>query len=720
MIRAAARIVALILAASGIARAQNTPQPPPAATGPAVSLDEAVRTTLDRSPKLALQTQTIETLAGQLRETSGTFDTVFRASPTAGFQQQALSPGLQQSAKGLRDTLKNIQDNYTQLTGVLQIIIRNQQIVPPRCPASGTTFTFGSRQFSNAFLQNPINVDRIDTSERTLLGTNTFLNGTALGDLLGGISASAICTDPNIIQLAPQNFFDFFRRVGATGAIDQSGGQGLQAFLRGVNQIEPENRLLQLQITSAVAARARLALQRLGPVPIDDITFTSGLDVSAFKPFRNGWSFTADANIQSQERNYRDKPIDPAFGGLGQPPQFFTQIQFTLNAPLGRGFGTTQIAAPERSARLVLASERENLRHNATEEAFRTTLAYLNVIAARDTLAAYQDSLTRQNRIIQLTDQAVQIGDIARVETDRARARASTVQSAINAARASLTQNRISLAEAMGLDPDRLDATPLPAESYASATAAVPDANTLIAQALALRRDVRARARRLEATEILAAGARAGMKRRYDFNVNAGISNLYDTPVYRFLPDEQGTIIPPSTPPRAAIRFYSPSGYYNAIIGRYEPFVVAQFQFQFPFKNSSARGRFQQAEANMTSTRVDAVDLTRSIRDNVVDLTDQIRQSAAAIERWQAAVRADDQALQGVLQRFEIREVKLIDTLLTEEAATQDRLQLISQWQKYFSALARLKFETGELLTFGSEGPSISDFKFDSSFLVVR
>src|SRR5205823_8784117 len=111
--------------------------------------------------------------------------------------------------------------------------------------------------------------------------------------------------------------------------------------------------------------------------------------------------------------------------------------------------------------------------------------------------------------------------------------------------------------------------------------------------------------------------------------------------VHRLPPEEEGHNHSPVAPAAAAIRFLSAAGYYHAIIGRYEPFVVAQFQFQFPFKNNSARGRFQQAEANMTSTRVDAVDLTRSIRDNVVDLTDQIRQSAASIERWQAAVRAD-------------------------------------------------------------------------------
>src|SRR5262249_33604121 len=137
-----------------------------------------------------------------------------------------------------------------------------------------------------------------------------------------------------------------------------------------------------------------------------------------------------------------------------------------------------------------------------------------------------------------------------------------------------------------------------------------------------------------------------------------------------------------------------------------------------PFKNSTAKGRLQQAEHNETTNKGNLTDLTRPIPDNGLDLTDPPRQSAApidelaaaAIERWQAAVRADVEALTGVVQRFEIREVKLIDTLITEEQATSDRLQLISSWQKYLTALTRLKFETGELLTFGSEGPSISDY----------
>jgi outer membrane protein TolC len=307
------------------------------------------------------------------------------------------------------------------------------------------------------------------------------------------------------------------------------------------------------------------------------------------------------------------------------------------------------------------------------------------------------------------------------VETDRARARAARVDSSITGARAALTAARVSLAEAMGVDAASMNEIPTATETFANSAPTLPTVDALIARAMTMRRDVRARAQRQSASETLALGARLNLRRRYDFNVNAGLTNVYSSPIYRYLPDEQGTIIPaPSTSVDPAIRYYSPLGYYRTFSQRYEPFAVAQFQIELPFGNRTARGRLGQAEATLTSTRIDAVDLARSIHDNVVDLTGQIRQAAATVDRWQAAVRADEEALQGVLQRFEIREVKLIDTILTEETTTQDRLQLIAQRQQYLSLLARLRFETGELLTFDTEGQSISDYKFDPTFLVGR
>ena len=437
--------------------------------------------------------------------------------------------------------------------------------------------------------------------------------------------------------------------------------------------------------------------------------------------FRNGISLTGDYNMQSQDQNFRDKSYDPAFGGLGQPPQFASIASFTLNLPLGQGLGRTAVDATERSSQFMLEAGRNTLRHDATEQAFRTTLAYLNVVAAQDTIAAIQESATRQQRIVQLTQQGVDVGELPRVEVDRARARAAAVDSSLAAARAQLIAARVSLAETMGVDAGSLQNTPVASQAFTDARVTLPATDALITRALAERRDIRARQNNMSAAQTLAAGAQANLKRIFNMSVQGGLYNIYNSPVYYFLPDEQSlNILAPSPPIAPALTYYSPTGFYRALTNRYTPAITVNFQMQLPFGNWAAKGRLREAQSSLTSTRIDAADLNRSIRDNVVDVSGQLQRSAASVARWEEAVRADETTLQSALQLFQIREVTLIDILVTEETATQDRLQLISQRQTYLSTLARLKFETGELLTFETEGPSIQGYRFDPSAFVVR
>jgi len=692
----------------------------PALQTSAISLTDAVSSTVERNATLATDAATVTSLTGNQQLNLGLFDSVFRFSPSVGFTQEQAAPGLVAAQKSTRDSIAGIVRNFTALTGLLQSSIRTNQIVPPRCP-QGLVITFGGFNFSNPVLSKPINVDRLDPTEQSLLGTNTFLNGTPLGDVLSGVTLGNICTNPSVPGLTADNYFQAIRDIVNSHAIDQSGAQGLNGLLIGTAQIKPENMLLQLNIADSVAAKARLALERLGPLPVDEMTRTTGVDVSWTKLFRNGIGLTGDYNMQSQDQNFRDKPYDPAFGGLGQPPQFASIASFTLDVPLGRGFGRTAVEAPLNSSQDLLEAGRNTLRHDATEQTFRTTLAYLNVIGAQETITALEESRARQQRIVQLTEQGVQIGDLPRVEIDSARARASRVDSALSAARAQLVTARVSLAETMGVDAPNLDAAPMATERFATAIQTLPSTDALIARAIAERRDVRVRQNQISAAETLAAGAQANLKRVYNVSVQGGLYNIYSSPVFRFLPDEQSpNILAPSPEVAPAITYYSPTGYYRALTNRYTPAITVNFHMQLPFGNWAAKGRLRESQSSLTSARIDAVDLNRSIRDNVVDVTGQLRLAADAVARWEEAVRNDETTMQAAIQLYQIHEITLIDTLSTEETATQDRLQLVSQRQVYLSTLARLKFETGELLTFDTEGPSIQGYKFDPSAFVAR
>ena len=143
---------------------------------------------------------------------------------------------------------------------------------------------------------------------------------------------------------------------------------------------------------------------------------------------------------------------------------------------------------------------------------------------------------------------------------------------------------------------------------------------------------------------------------------------------------------------------------------------------RLPFGNHAAKGRFEQAQANVSSARIEVDDLSRRIRANIQDVVHQLGQSAAGLQQWEAAVRSNEEILQGTMQRFESRDQTLIDTLTTEEAATRDRLELVRQRQLYFSTLARLKFETGDLIGFdpAASGLGLGGFRFDPTVFVGR
>src|SRR5262249_38057331 len=147
------------------------------------------------------------------------------------------------------------------VTDQLQRSIATDSNVRPVCPANLLP-ALGGFNFSTPFT-GAVDVDRLDPSEITLLGTNQFLLGTPIGELLNGIRLTDICTDPRVPRLTPDHFFKILRDLAPR--IDQSGGQGLQGLLISVTQIPHESRLEDLQIADAIASRARLGLQRMGP-----------------------------------------------------------------------------------------------------------------------------------------------------------------------------------------------------------------------------------------------------------------------------------------------------------------------------------------------------------------------------------------------------------------------------------------------------------------------
>jgi outer membrane protein len=437
--------------------------------------------------------------------------------------------------------------------------------------------------------------------------------------------------------------------------------------------------------------------------------------------------------VQSQEENFVDKPLDPAYGGLGLPDQFVSTATADLTIPLLHGRGSVSTAAPERSADRIAAAAREQLRHDVTDSVFGTVVAYINLAAAQETARLLDESAARNQQILALTQQRATAGDIPGFEVGRVQAQVATIASSVAAAREAVQTARLSLAEAMGVEVTSLAEAPLTRDMLASAFAVLPDTKAEVDRARLVRHDARAARLRRDAADILAAGARADQRRTLNLTLSGEMSNLYDSPLFSYLNGSgiisQTTPVPLPVPqlsgvtppvPVTPVRYYDPRGFFRSLTGRYTPSAMITVTWQLPFGNNSARGRAVQADANLQTASIQATDLSRVIDHSVVASDEDVRRAGNAVSSTQMAVQSDDTLLATILQLLQTGDRTIIDTLLTEESITSDQLQLVARRQAYLTALARLKFDTASLVTFEREGTPDEQIRFLSSDFVGR
>jgi outer membrane protein TolC len=722
---AAAQVVITVPGAEVLASRSVTPPRSPQGT---LTLAEAVEVTIRQSPDISRAAERLRAATGRTRQLGGPFDYLVHSNPNVTISYQQLTPFLRSREISTRESIRLVAEQYNELTDILQQIIDGTSTDPPRCPSNLT------------FDRDRLGLDRLDDTTQRLVGVERDLPAATLINLEGfpttgiitdvgpvvGLDLGDICSTPIEPFFSPEAF------NGALRKIDQGGGFGLESLLIGVAQIPKEVRLLQQQITRAVAVRAELALERLGEVPDDDIKRNFAADVGLSKFFRNGLSFDARFEVQSQEHHFAGKPLDPSFGGLGLPTQFYSSASVSLNVPLLKGLGRAATGAPERASERIERAESDQLRHAVGESVFRTVLAYLNLVAAQETVRLLDESAARQERILALTRERVASGDIAGVEVSRVQGRVASVASALAQARVAADEARVALAEAMGVTLESLADLPQAADAFMTTAVELADADSLVEYALDARFDARAARGRREAAGILAEGARLDERRRLDLSFTAGVSNLYDSPFFRYLWDEQAPIIQQTAtlpiaelvgvpvPPDSPLRYSSARGFGRVLSSRHEPFVSVNVTWQLHFGNRAAKGRSAQAAATLETSSINERDLERVITENVIGTTGTVRKAADAAAGWQSAVAFGEQVLSAALDQLQTGDLTILDTLLTEQSVTEDQLQLVRQRQIYLSTLARLRFDTAQLVVFENPGTPTEQIRFNAADFTGR
>ncbi len=635
-----------------------------------LTVSEAVRLTLLRNPEIWASQQDLLFALGQLEEARGNFDPVFSVSPGFSQTQTQLDPSFRAYESGKRLQLQSLATGFEQLNREFRRQFSAMVLRVPTCPPA---FDFGG---AGVIEERPGAV---------------------------GLDADAVCAPARASQIGPRR-----HRLSADLGVASGGGRSRSKAYERRTQSSASDLDDAIALSQALFDRARLAFDRLGPVPSQRIVRSLSFSAGISKTLRNGLSFDGNFQLQSTEQVFQGKPKDPRFGGVEISDQFTSVASMTVNVPLAKGRGRVSAGAPERFAELASRAQREQLRHVMNEQVFRTVLAYFNLVAAQDTLTLLEESLVRQEVLVDLTEQLFAAGDATLVEIGRVNARAAQRRGEVFDEELSVLAARIGLAQVIGLELNSLAEAPLAAETFAEFSQNLMRFTVSGNDAVSARRDLKAVRYLRNASRVFAAAAESDVKRRVDLSTSVGMSSLYQSPF--FLSDMAGQaptgteLVSTLSTNDSPTHYYSPSGFARVFGGGWNPFASVSLTFELPFSNNKARGLATQARASREKSEIDTTNLERSIREALADVSEQLEHSTQMVEQGQRGVNLYRQTLEDALQLFEGGEFTLVDTLLSEEDLTVEQLSLVRSQQYTSSLVARLKFEGGGLVGFEAEG----------------
>ena len=426
---------------------------------------------------------------------------------------------------------------------------------------------------------------------------------------------------------------------------------------------------------------ARRLRRQLGDAPIDQWDQSGNVRLEFPKPTRSGLVLTPFFSFNYSDANYVGKSSwDPEWGGLGVKPFYKAQLGFDLLVPLLRGRGRADAAANEMAAERDLEVTRLNLLHQKSRTVLDVALAYWNARAAAEQVEVARRSVEMQTQFADMIRKLVAAKEKARADETRVTASLADAQARYENAQRTLVEARIDLARVMGVAladaqaiPLAADAFPLPAQLAVNA-ASIAD---LSRQALVSRADLKAAQQSQEAGKILARGAQLQTRRQVNLTLSGwGTSASEDSPQWD--------------------RWVFRSG-------------RAALDFELPFGNDTARGRWQQAVAALHQAEINSSDAARTVALNVQRAADSLRLAADRVTWAQEAAIAYDQTVVDEQQRLRLGDATLVDLILTEQQTTAARLSLVQALQDYASLLARLRYEAG-LLIADSGGQSTVSF----------
>lgn len=650
-----------------------------AQTPPSVGLNDVLRSAIEKSPVVQLARENVNAQQATVRVSRGAFDSSLHIGPMFLHREDALTGALFQQEQLKRAISKGLANAFGKVADAYDQQLKSGRADMPICPADGD---FGILVVRLPGSGLPVPVCR-PASVNFDVGLDSSL------DALSGLSSADLYRRPRTLD--PLAILDTQQKLATMFGV-QVANTVLDVHERGFEMLN------QVRVAARdVEMKAALAYQRLGAMPEWQYTNTASIFGQFSKMFRNGTLLQFQASFDGRGALYRDKPLDPAFGGRDTTNRFGSKLEAVWLQPMKRGRGAETVRAAERAAISNVEATRFTYQQAAADQALVAAEAYFDLMAAQESYASTERSLQNQRQILENTIKLVGAGEVARNDLARGQARTAEVQAQLATARLSLLSAQVALADAMGVSHKEVPS--MRASDVFPAKPADLDVEALARNALTSRADVRAASAFRDTANILVSAARSETRSRFDLTFRGGFAQTYYGPAFRSLPDEYRNY-PEILGTDSYVKYYNLSGLGRALKAKWEPIAAVSGYVELPFRNNQRLGRLAQARASVTDSEVRLADTRRVIEMNLPRLAEELRRSRLEWEQRQDAVIQWETTWDGAQRQRAAGEMTLIDLLLTEQQLTQARLQLVQAKRDFAGAVARFKRETGTLVTY--------------------
>jgi outer membrane protein TolC len=363
------------------------------------------------------------------------------------------------------------------------------------------------------------------------------------------------------------------------------------------------------------------------------------------------------------------------------------RVNFLVSLPLLKGRGRKATAANEMSAEKEYEISLLEFHHTASQYVLETISAYWGYLAANRKLEQLKKSESRARIFVREVKTLIKADERPAADLEQTLANLSDKTISRIASTQNLFEAKHKLGLAMGISFDEINSLPLPRDEFPVIDAEKIEeihkvSERLIKQSLTLRRDYLAVKEQQKSAKIMLDAAINNLLPQVDLNFNLGYSGL-----------DKGDNIPNVI-----------SSLNNNIPGL--NFFVS-INYQWPFKNNCASGLLMQRKAAYGQATILTHDLARNISSGVLVVISALRNSTLELIKSQEAVHSYETAVNNENMKFKLGMSTLLDLITMEHNLTHALLNEVSAYLKFSIALAKLRFETGTLVSIEQNRASV-------------